>query len=73
MITVPLKASYTSASYPIQAIVMHWQDTLAIYLVRKSYTSQVFILQAFTYFYQSLSIVDLCLSLELLQVFKGSV
>ena len=45
------------------------KDTIAIYLFRETYQSQVFILQAFIY--QSTFIVHLCLSLELLQVFQG--
>ena len=51
---------------PMQAILVQAsKDTIAIYLFREPYQSQVFILQAFIY--QSLFIVDLCLSLELLQ------
>ena len=53
---------------PMQAILVQAsKDTIAIYLFREPYQSQVFILQAFTYIYQSIFIVDLCLSLALLQ------
>ena len=51
---------------PMQALLVQAsKDTIAIYLFRELYQSQVFILQAFIY--QSLFIVYLCLSLELLQ------
>ena len=51
---------------PMQALlVQDSKDTLAIYLFRELYQSQVFILQAFVY--QSLFIVYLCLNLEILQ------
>ena len=49
-------------------LVQASKDTIAIYLFREPYQSQVFILQAFIY--QSTFIVHLCLSLELLQVFQ---
>ena len=67
-------ASYIDASYYndqvllVQAILVQAsKDTIAIYLFRESYQSQVFILQAFTFIYQSPFIVYLCLSLALLQ------
>ena len=51
---------------PMQAILVQAsKDTIALYLFRELYQSQVFISQAFIY--QSLFIVDLCLSLGLLQ------
>ena len=50
---------------PMQAILVQAsKDTMAIYLFREPYQSQVFILQAFIY--QSLFIVYLSLSLALL-------
>ena len=48
-------------------LVQASKDTIAIYLFREPYLSQVFTLQACKLFSQSLFIVDLCLSLELLQ------
>ena len=50
-------------------LVQASKDTIAIYLFREPYQSQVFILQAFIY--QSTFIVHLCLSLEILQLFQG--
>ena len=50
-------------------LVQASKDTIAIYLFREPYQSQVFILQAFIY--QSIFIVHLCLSIVLLQVFQG--
>ena len=51
---------------PRQAILVQAsKDTIAIYLFREPYQSQVFILQAFIY--QSLFIVYFCLSPKLLQ------
>ena len=66
-----MKASYTNERYyHEQAILVQAsKDTMAIYLFREPYQSQVFILQAFTY--QSIFIVHLCLSIVLLQVSQG--
>ena len=59
---------------PMQAILVQAsKDTIATYLFREPYQSQVFILQAFTITYQSLFIVYLCLSLALLQGYQGLV
>ena len=58
----------------MQAILVQAsKDPIAIYLFREPYQSQVFILQAFTFLYHSIFIVDICLSLELLQELQGSV
>ena len=50
-------------------LVQDSKDTIAIYLFREPYQSQVFALQAFIC--QSTFIVHFCLSLVLLQVFQG--
>ena len=47
------------------------KDTIASYLLRTPYKSQVFKFQAFIY--QSTFIVHLCLSLDVLTLFKGLV
>ena len=55
----------------MQAILVQAsKDTIAIYLFREPYQSQVFILQAFTFYLSKSFIVDLCLSLDLLQEFQ---
>ena len=50
---------------PMQAILVQAsKDTIAIYLFREPYKSQVFTLQACILTYQSPFIVDLCLSIR---------
>ena len=57
---------------PRQAILVQAsKNTIAIYLFREPYQSQVFILQAFIY--QSLFIVYLCLSLEIFSRASSSI
>ena len=51
---------------PMQAkIVQASKDTIAIYLFRESYQSQVFTLQAFTFYLLKSFIVHLCLSIRI--------
>ena len=52
-------------------LVQASKNTIAIYLFREPYQSQVFALQSSIY--QSTFIVHLCLSLEFLQEFQGLV
>ena len=66
--TVPIKASYTSASYGYEV-----QDSLQFIYLGNLTNPKFLSCKLLNYIYQSLFIVDLCLSLELLQELKSSV